>query len=68
MGAAMRIAKWDNLKLFLIFTVVVGHISDLFYGSCSDMKGLFVFIYTFHMKALNFISGLCSKNKDEKKN
>lgn len=68
MGAAMRIAKWDNLKLFLIFTVVVGHISDLFYGSCSDMKGLFVFIYTFHMPAFIFISGLFSKKTVDNKN
>ena len=65
MGAAMRIAKWDNLKLFLIFTVVVGHISDLFYGSCSDMKGLFVFIYTFHMPAFIFISGYLSKKPQD---
>lgn len=68
MVAAKRIAKWDNLKLFLIFTVVVGHISDFFYSSCGDMKGLFIFIYTFHMPAFIFISGLFSKKTVDNKN
>lgn len=68
MDGAKRIAKWDNLKLFLIFTVVLGHMADLFYSQCSDMKGLFIFIYIFHMPAFIFISGLFSKKTVDNKN
>ena len=42
MPTTKRIAKWDNLKLFLIFTVVEGHIADTFYEYCNDMKSVFL--------------------------
>lgn len=61
MPTTKRIAKWDNLKLFLIFTVVEGHIADTFYEYCNDMKSVFLFIYLFHMPAFIFLSGLFSK-------
>ncbi|MBQ9062710.1 MAG: acyltransferase family protein [Eubacterium sp.] len=54
-----RIAKWDNLKLFLIFCVVAGH----FLARIDDNRiaqRLFFFIYLFHMPAFMFISGLMS--------
>ena len=57
-----RIAKWDNLKLFLIFTVVLGHICDrCISAGGQQFKSLFVFIYLFHMPAFFFISGMFSK-------
>ena len=54
-----RIAKWDNLKLFLIFCVVAGH----FLARIDDNRiaqRMFFFIYLFHMPAFMFISGLMS--------
>ncbi|MEE1019449.1 MAG: hypothetical protein UH824_08215, partial [Acutalibacteraceae bacterium] len=64
-----RIAKWDNLKLFLIFAVVLGHICDRCIGSgLNEFKSLFIFIYLFHVPAFFFISGLFARravnNKD----
>lgn len=66
-----RVAKWDNLKAFLILCVVVGHVADLYVGESDALRGIFLFIYFFHMPAFFFISGLLSKkvideNKIEK--
>lgn len=62
MSQKIRIAKWDNLKLFLIFTVVLGHICDRCIESGGDeFKGLFAFLYLFHVPAFFFISGLFAK-------
>lgn len=56
-----RSAKWDNIKLFLIFCVVMGHSLNQF-ASGSDMAKRVVFlIYSFHMPAFVFVSGLFSK-------
>ncbi|BCN32914.1 acyltransferase family protein [Anaeromicropila herbilytica] len=63
-----RIAKWDNLKALLIFTIVIGHMADYYTDNSVDMRRVFLFIYTFHMPAFLFISGLFSKkNIDEKR-
>lgn len=51
-GHAMRDYKMDNMKCFLIFCVVLGHIFELFY-----MGGGYRIIYSFHMPAFLFISG-----------
>lgn len=56
-----RVAKWDNLKAFLILCVVVGHVADLYVGESDVLKGIFLFLYFFHMPAFLFISGLLSK-------
>lgn len=54
--------KWDNLKFFLIFCVVLGHIADI-YANISPITGYIrFFIYTFHMPLFVFISGLFSKS------
>ncbi len=58
---AKRIEKWDILKLFLIFTVVLGHIADYYTGQSEIMRHLFFFIYIFHMPLFIFVSGLFSK-------
>lgn len=58
-----RIYLFDNLKFLLILTVVVGH----FASDCIDtigFKSLFLFIYSFHMPAFIFISGLFFKDED----
>lgn len=58
---SFRIQKWDNVKFFLIFLVVLGHIADI-YANISPWTGILRFyIYTFHMPLFLFISGLFGK-------
>ena len=49
---------FDNLKFFLILTVVIGHFIDYITKSSHMMSGLFLFIYSFHMPLLFIISGM----------
>ncbi|MCD8160752.1 MAG: acyltransferase family protein [Clostridiales bacterium] len=64
-----RIEKWDLLRALLIFLVVLGHLVDYYVGGGSaQMRGLFLFIYSFHMPCFLFVDGLFSKhNVDEKR-
>ncbi len=56
-----RLYKLDNLKLLLIFLVVLGHAADL-YANVSHATGIMRFvIYSFHMPLFLFVSGLVSK-------
>ena len=56
-----RIALWDNLKFLLIVLVVMGHSLGNFMFQNDACKGVYIFIYFFHMPAFIFISGLFSK-------
>ncbi len=56
-----RIYLWDNLKFFLILSVVLGHFVVQHLAS-PDFKSLFLFIYSFHMPLFIFISGAFHKN------
>ena len=56
-----RIYKWDYLKFFLIFMVVLGHSADRFTADSETMRGLFLWIYSFHMPVFIFVSGLFAK-------
>lgn len=56
-----RIALWDNLKLFLIIMVVLGHSLGSFILEDTGMRGVYIFIYSFHMPAFFLVSGLFSK-------
>lgn len=56
-----RIQKWDILKFTMIFLVVLGHFADYYVDSSVQMKGIFLFIYTFHMPVFIFVCGLFSK-------
>ncbi len=58
---AARTQKWDILKFFLIFTVVFGHFIDYHDAESDFARGIFLFIYSFHMPLFIFISGLFSK-------
>lgn len=58
----MRISKWDNLKFGLIYCVVLGHFIQMMKCDSGFLRGLLFFIYTFHMPAFLFISGLFSKH------
>lgn len=61
-----RISLFDNIKFFLITTVVIGHIIDFATGESSVYRGIFLFIYSFHMPVFIFLSGLFNKNKNTK--
>lgn len=59
---------FDNIKCILILLVVTGHFVDRCINMSYTYKALFCFIYTFHMPAFLFISGLFSKrtlNKEQ---
>ena len=58
----MRVAKWDNLKAFLILCVVTGHILYFYAGASTMAKGLYLFLYTFHMPVFIFLAGMFSKH------
>jgi len=59
---AKRDFRFDNAKFFLIFLVVLGHMADAYCSYYSGMRCVFLYIYTFHMPAFLFISGLFSKH------
>ena len=40
-----RIQKWDILKAFLIFCVVLGHVADNYTDSYTEMRGLYFFFF-----------------------
>ncbi|MBO4382591.1 MAG: acyltransferase family protein [Clostridia bacterium] len=61
MSPARRDPRWDNAKFLLILLVVFGHAVEQA-GDLYDIdRSLFLFIYSFHMPAFLFISGLFSK-------
>lgn len=61
-----RVAKWDNLKFILILTVVLGHMFSR-YDDIASVKKLLFFIYSFHMPAFVFVSGLFAKKTIDNK-
>lgn len=63
-----RSQKWDILKFFLVFLVVLGHAAEFYKGTSELMNFLMLLIYTFHMPLFIFVSGLFSKKTvNEKK-
>lgn len=56
-----RIYTLDNLKFMLIALVVMGHIANSYASSDALLRSAFMFIYTFHMPAFIFVSGLFCK-------
>lgn len=57
-----RVALWDNVRFFLITTVVIGHFADEFTAESDICRSLFLFIYAFHMPLFIWISGHLHKN------
>lgn len=57
-----RIYLFDNLKALLIVLVVAGHLADT-YIKAPFFKGIYVFIYAFHMPLFIFISGYFHRNE-----
>ena len=56
-----RIYKYDNVKALLIFLVVVGHLTSNYVTEYHSIRWFTLWIYTFHMPAFIFISGLMHK-------
>lgn len=61
MPTARRDPRWDNAKFLLILLVVFGHAIERGCEYYGFDRSLFLFIYSFHMPAFLFISGLFSK-------
>ncbi len=56
-----RIYKYDNIKAILIFLVVIGHMTTAYASDDRIVRWITLWIYTFHMPAFIFISGLMHK-------
>lgn len=60
-----RLAKLDNFRALLIALVVFGHLCDALDFPYSRL--LFLLIYSFHIPAFVFLSGVCSKPGNPRK-
>lgn len=58
----VRNPYWDNIRFFLILTVVIGHFVDINTNKSELCRATYLFIYIFHMPLFIFISGFFSKN------
>lgn len=72
MNEKRRSAYWDNVKVLLIFLVVLGHYfgygfvyGDLSGGRWLIPNGIYGFVYMFHMPLFAFVSGFFSKNTEK---
>ena len=57
-----RIYRYDNIKAFLIFMVVLGHMTTDYVSDSHLVRWTTLWIYTFHMPAFIFLSGLVHKH------
>lgn len=60
-----RIYYMDNIKAFLIFLVVIGHVIDLSAYPSDFTRFIYFAIYYFHMPMFIFIMGYFSKNTEK---
>ena len=67
MKKAKRIPLWDNLKLLLIFLVVLGHFVDFYTSKSSNMRVIYLYLYLFHIPLFIFINGIFSQKAIAKK-
>lgn len=61
-----RIYYFDNLRFWLIMLVVVGHFINPLSNVNEFYKGLYMFIYTFHMPLFIFATGYFAKTVIDK--
>ena len=61
----MRIAQIDNMKAFLILTVVFGHFLEWNLSKDSS-RSVYLLLYSFHMPAFVFVTGLMAKYRSSK--
>ena len=59
-----RLCLFDNIKFILMAFVVIGHFADAGVSVSEGCRGLYVFIYSFHMPLFLYISGLFHKNRN----
>ena len=57
-----RIYRYDNIKAFLIFLVVLGHMTTDYVSDSHLVRWTTLWIYSFHMPAFIFLSGLVHKH------
>ena len=57
-----RIYRYDNVKAILIFLVVLGHMTTDYVSDSHLIRWTTLWIYTFHMPAFIFLSGLVHKH------
>ena len=57
-----RIYRYDNVKALLIFLVVLGHMTTDYVSDSHLIRWTTLWIYSFHMPAFIFISGLVHKH------
>ena len=72
LAGKVRSGYWDNMKILLIFLVVLGHYFGygFVYGDLSEGRwiipnAVYGFVYMFHMPLFSFVSGYFSKNLDK---
>lgn len=57
-----RVARWDNIKCFMIFCIVAGHTLYEFMGKDTETaKSIYLFLYTFHIPVFIFLAGMFAK-------
>ncbi len=60
MNKNQRICIWDNLKCFLMLSVVLGHFVNQ-YSDYAFMRSMSIIIYSYHMQLFIFTAGLLQK-------
>ncbi len=60
MSDKQRVYIWDNLKCFLMISVVLGHFVNQ-YPDSSFMRSMSIIIYSYHMPLFIFVAGLLQK-------
>ena len=60
MSGKQRISIWDNLKCFLMLSVVLGHFVNQ-YSDSSFMRSMSIILYSYHMPLFIFVAGLLQK-------
>lgn len=55
----------DNLKVILIFLVVFGHTIEYYIGQSEILRGIYMYIYMFHMPLFVYISGYLSQKSSK---
>src|SRR5690625_4412479 len=54
---------FDNAKLFLIVTVVFGHMIQPYIDGFKELKTLYLWMYTFNMPAFIFLAGYFARGR-----
>lgn len=57
-----RVAKWDNVKAFLMILVVLGHGITAYTSQSGLLSNLYLWLTVFHMPLFMFVTGLFSKS------